>query len=71
MNDIAKILIIAGLGLLGLGVLWAVLGKIPGMGKLPGDVVIKKNDFTFYFPLATCILLSVIFTLITQFFIRK
>jgi len=68
MSDLARLLIIAGLVLLVLGlVLW--LGpKIPWLGKLPGDIVIKRENFSFYFPLGTCILISLILTLILYLF---
>jgi len=68
MSDLARFLMIAGAILLLLGlVLW--LGpKIPWLGKLPGDITYKRDNFTFYFPLGTCILLSVILTLILYLF---
>ena len=64
----AKLIIFAGLVLIALGVLIALIGKIPGAGKLPGDILIKKDNFTFYFPLATCILLSVLLSVIMYLF---
>jgi len=68
MSDLARFLMIAGAILLVLGlVLW--LGpKIPWLGKLPGDIIYKRDNFTFYFPLGTCILLSVLLTLILYLF---
>lgn len=48
-----------------------LLGKIPGVGKLPGDIFIKKGNFSFYFPLATCVLISLFLTLILNFFGKK
>ncbi|HEX68501.1 MAG TPA: DUF2905 domain-containing protein, partial [bacterium] len=45
--------------------------KIPGFGKLPGDILIKKKNFTFYFPLATCLILSILLTLILNLIFRK
>ncbi len=47
------------------------LGKIPGAGKLPGDILIKKENFTFYFPLTTCLLASAILSLILFLWQRK
>lgn len=46
-------------------------GKAPGIGKLPGDIIIKRGNFTFYFPLATSILLSVILSVILALFRRR
>jgi uncharacterized protein HemY len=67
-----KILIFFGAILIFLGLIFSFAGKIPYFGRLPGDVYIKKENFTFYFPITTCILisiiLSVIFYLIFRFF---
>lgn len=71
MNDIGKSIMIMGIILAGIGLLVAVAGKIPGLGKLPGDIFIKKGNFSFYFPLATCVLISVILSLIIGFIGRK
>ena len=59
-----KILILFGILLVILGVIFSFFGKIPYLGKLPGDIYIKKESFTFYFPLTTCILISIILSLI-------
>jgi hypothetical protein len=68
MSDLGRFLVIIGGILLILGlVLW--LGpKIPWLGKLPGDITYKRDNFTVYFPLGTCILLSVILSLILYLF---
>ena len=60
----ARLLIIAGVILIAVGVVVALLPKIPWLGKLPGDILIKRENMTFYFPLATCILLSLIISFI-------
>ncbi|HHF0530223.1 TPA: DUF2905 domain-containing protein [Legionella anisa] len=64
---IQKILIITGIILLITGIFWPFIKKI-GLGKLPGDIIIQKNNFTFYFPITTCILISLIIMLIFWFF---
>jgi hypothetical protein len=51
-----------------IGVLLLVGDKIPWVGKLPGDIMIKKEKFTFYFPLTTSILISIILTLLFTLF---
>ena len=51
-----------------IGVLLLVGDKIPWVGKLPGDIIIKKEKFTFYFPLTTSILISIILTLLFTLF---
>lgn len=59
----AKFLIVAGLVLAGVGVLWLV-GERFGLGRLPGDIVVERGNFKFYFPLATSLVLSVVISLI-------
>lgn len=59
---IGKVLIIAGLIILGLGLLLTFGGRLPFFGKLPGDIVIEREGFSFYFPLVTFLLLSLVLT---------
>lgn len=63
-SQLAKILMIAGGLLLLGGLLLYFFDKLPFGGRLPGDIVVKKKNFTFYFPLATSILISIILSLI-------
>lgn len=70
MSELGKMLIFFGLILAGLGVLLLVAPKLPWVGKLPGDIVYRGERVTFYFPLTTCILLSVILTLLFYLFRR-
>jgi hypothetical protein len=67
-----KILIFFGFFLILIGLIFSFVEKIPYLGKLPGDIYIKRENFTFYFPLGTSILisvvLSIIFYLISKFF---
>ena len=56
-----RVLISLGVGLLVIGLLWPYLSKL-GLGKLPGDIVIRRDNFSFYFPITTCILISVVLT---------
>lgn len=71
MNDFAKTLIFFGIVLIGLGILAALFGKIPGLGRLPGDFYLRKGSFTFYFPLTTCLVLSLLLTLVFTLFGRR
>jgi hypothetical protein len=64
IQHIGKFLIITGIIIATVGALFLLSGKIPWLGKLPGDIVIQRRNFTFYFPLATSILLSIIITFI-------
>jgi len=63
-EHIGRFLIVVGLIIVALGGLLLLSGKITWFGKLPGDIIIKRENFTFYFPLATSILISVFLTLI-------
>lgn len=71
MQEIGKTLIIFGIILLGVGLFLTFFNKIPFIGKLPGDIYIQKKNFTFYFPLATSALISIILSLIFWLFLRK
>ena len=67
-----RTLIIVGLGLTVLGILILLGERLPfRFGRLPGDVVIQGKNSTFYFPVVTCILLSLILTLVTWLFNRR
>lgn len=68
MASIGKLLIVCGLILAAVGMLLLFSDKIPWLGRLPGDVTVKRDSFTFYFPLATCILISIVLSLILWFF---
>jgi hypothetical protein len=59
----ARFLIIFGLSLFVLGFLWPYLGRL-GLGRLPGDIVIERENFTFYFPLMTCLLISLVLSVV-------
>ncbi|MDO9462264.1 MAG: DUF2905 domain-containing protein [Deltaproteobacteria bacterium] len=69
--QLGKILIVLGLVIAGVGLLFTLGGKIPWIGRLPGDIYIRRKNFTFYFPLATSLLISIILTLIFMLFRRK
>ena len=64
MAGLGKSLIIFGLIIIVFGIIITFAGKIPWLGRIPGDIQIKRGNFTFYFPLATCILVSVIVSLL-------
>jgi hypothetical protein len=69
MRDVGRFLLIAGGVLVALGLLFTVLGRM-GIGKLPGDIVIRRENFTFYFPIVTSILLSILLSVIVWLFRR-
>ncbi|MGK7394786.1 MAG: DUF2905 domain-containing protein [Candidatus Cyclobacteriaceae bacterium M3_2C_046] len=64
MNQTGKFLIIIGAIIIIIGLLLYFFDKIPFLGKLPGDILVKRKNFTFYFPLMTSIILSIILSLI-------
>ncbi|MGE5750634.1 MAG: DUF2905 domain-containing protein [Nitrospirota bacterium] len=64
MGEMAKIIIVIGVVLVLIGLIILFLQKVPFLGKLPGDILIKKENFTFYFPLSTSIVVSIIVCLI-------
>ena len=64
---IQKILIIIGVLFILVGLLFPFLKDI-GLGRLPGDIVIKKENSSFYFPIVTCIVVSVVVSIILMFF---
>ena len=69
--DFGKTLIIIGLVIAIVGILLVMGGKIPWIGRLPGDLTIKGEKFTFYFPIATSILISVVLSLVFWFIGQK
>ena len=63
MLDLGRTLISIGLLLVFIGALVVLSGKVPGLGRLPGDILIQRKNFTFYFPIATSILISIALSL--------
>ncbi len=70
-STFGKILIGIGFGIVALGVLFVVVDRVPGLGtlfgwlgKLPGDISVKRENFSFYFPIATSIVLSILLSLL-------
>ncbi len=64
IEQIGRLLLFVGIAFCAVGLLLMCSGKIPWVGRLPGDILIEKKNFTFYFPIATSILLSIVITLI-------
>ncbi|NWG04709.1 MAG: DUF2905 domain-containing protein [Syntrophaceae bacterium] len=67
-GSLGKLLILMGVFVILIGLLLLVGEKIPWVGRLPGDILIKREKFTFYFPIATSILISIILTLLFTLF---
>jgi hypothetical protein len=70
MGDLGKLLIIFGAVLVGVGLLLTLVGKIPWLGRLPGDIYYKSDHVTFYFPVVTCLIVSVALSLLFYLFRR-
>ena len=70
MSGVGKSLIILGLVIVLIGVVVSLAGKLPWLGRLPGDIAVKRENFSFYFPLGTCLLLSALLSLIMWLFRR-
>ncbi|MFD1426507.1 hypothetical protein JOD24_000898 [Kroppenstedtia sanguinis] len=68
MNPIPKMLIFFGILLVSFGLLWHFGGRFFNLGRLPGDIVIEKENFKFYFPVVTSILISVVLSLLLYLF---
>jgi hypothetical protein len=70
MSDLGRALIVIGVVLIAVGAAVVFADHIPWIGRLPGDIYIKRDHFTFYFPLTTSILVSVVLTLLLYLFRR-
>lgn len=71
IQHLGKLIIILGIFLVVIGVLIVLAPRIPYIGRLPGDIYIKRDRFTIYFPLVSSIIISLILTLILNFIFRK
>jgi len=71
MNSVSRILIFAGVVFIATGIIFQFLPKIPWLGRLPGDICIKKESFSFYFPISTCIIVSIILSFIFYLFGKR
>ncbi len=77
-SGFGKMLIFLGLGIVALGLIISLIGKWPSegtglgwLGKLPGDLFIKRDNFTFYFPLSTSIIISIVGSLLLYFLMKR
>ena len=68
LGPLGKVLILLGVFIILIGFLLVIGEKIPWVGRLPGDIIIRKKNFTFYFPIVTSILISIILTLLFALF---
>jgi Protein of unknown function (DUF2905) len=71
VGDVGRALIVLGIVLVGVGLLLSLVGKVPWLGRLPGDIHVQRGNWSFYFPLATSLLLSVVLSLLFWLFSRR
>jgi hypothetical protein len=64
MNDLGRVLIVAGVVIAIVGVVLLFVGRVPWLGRLPGDIHVERGNWSFHFPLATSLLLSVLLTVV-------
>ncbi len=69
-EGLGKLLIVFGLVLVVVGALLVLAGRLPWLGRLPGDILVKRENFTFYFPITTSILISIVLSVIFWLFRR-
>ena len=67
-SSVGKSLIVLGLVMIAVGIVLVVIPKAPWLGKLPGDIAIKKDNYQFYFPITTCIIISVVLSILFYLF---
>jgi len=70
MRDLGRLLMLSGAVVFAIGVALTLASRVPWLGRLPGDIVVERGPVTFYFPLATSILVSVILTMLFWLFRR-
>ena len=70
MPEFGRTLIILGVAIIAVGVLFTFGGKIPWLGHLPGDIYVQRGRFSFYFPIAKCIIISILISLVLYLFRR-
>jgi hypothetical protein len=70
MIDFGRLLMIAGVVMVAIGTLLTFGARIPWLGRLPGDIVVERENFRFYFPVVTSIVISIILTLLASLFRR-
>jgi hypothetical protein len=71
MGDLGKLLVVLGVLIVVAGLVLMLVGRIPFVGRLPGDIHVQRGNWSFYFPLATSLLLSVILSLVLYFIGRR
>jgi uncharacterized protein HemY len=71
LSYIAKMIIFVGILITAIGVVFLFADKIPWLGKLPGDIYFQKKNFSLYFPITTCIILSILLSIVLYFLTKR
>ena len=71
LSSMGRMVLILGLFVVAIGALMLFAGRIPFLGRLPGDIAVQRGSWSFYFPLATSIVLSLVLTLVLNLFARR
>ena len=71
MADVGKLLVISGLLIALVGIVLVFAGRVPYLGRLPGDIAVQRGNWSFYFPLTTSIIVSVVLSLVVYLFTRR
>ena len=71
MNDLGRLLIVLGVVIAMIGVVMITVGRLPWLGRLPGDIHVERGNWSFHFPIVTSLLLSLVLTLIFYFIGRR
>jgi hypothetical protein len=70
MSEIGRALIVLGVVVVAIGLVMTLADRVPWLGHLPGDLYLKREHFSLYFPLATCVLISLVISLVLYLFRR-
>jgi hypothetical protein len=71
VHDIGRLLLVAGLLVAAVGAAMLLLPQLPWLGRLPGDIHVERENFSFHFPLVTCLVVSAVLTLLLNIFFRR
>ena len=71
MPDLGRTLVVIGLVVVAIGLAIMLAGRVPWLGRLPGDIHVQRENWSFYFPLTTSILVSVVLSLVLYLFGRR
>jgi hypothetical protein len=71
VHDVGRLLVVVGLLVAAVGAAMLLLPQLPWLGRLPGDINVERDHFSFHFPLVTCLVVSAVLTLLLNLFFRR